>query len=475
MSHRNAAGAARSGLTRLVMTGAALAALAVGGLAAPAAASDDEELTVAPGASAAGSWSSPGSVGRTSAGFTIEQLPEGGTLYLALDASSPGGTSGYRARVKVQQDGALVVGTSKVVDGREGGYTSTSVEGRVEDGEVLNLEADFSGAARGDVLVRAWPADELRPDWQHDFSDSERAPVSSTLVSRAWGYLSGGADGPLVVRVGEVQQAPVVPPVRAGGKPGASTTGVPDGTALTRHDGDLVITTPGARYDALDVRGFVVVRAPDVTITRSLVRGGRQTGNRGLVTVDDSRARGFTIEDSTLRPDHPSVWYDGIKGSGFTARRVDVSGTVDNIKVYGDDVLVEGSWLHDSSWFASDPNQGGGPTHNDGVQVLGGSRITIRGNTVDGATNGGLQVTQDHSPVRGMSVTGNWVDDGTCSVKIHHKGQGAGPEVAVQDNRFGTRQTLRGCAVLATLRTDLEASGNVWDETGLPVVVTRFG
>lgn len=475
MTNRNAPGDARAGLAGRLIAGTALAALVGAGAAAPAAAADADELVVAPGASSAGEWGSPGAPGTASAAFTLDRLPEGGTLYLALDAASPGGTGGYRARVKVASDGSLVVGTSKVVDGQEGWYDNTPVEGRVQPGDVVNLEADFSGAPRGDVLVRAWPADEQRPDWQHDLVDDGEVPVRGSLVNRTWGYLSSGASSRVAVEVGDVRETVVAAPVRAGGRPGPATTGVPDGTRLTRHDGDLVITTPGAHYDALDVRGFVVVRAPDVTITRSLVRGGRQDGNRGLVTVDDSRAKGFTIEDSTLVPDHPSVWYDGIKGSGFTARRVDISGTVDNVKVYGDDVLVEDSWLHDSSWFRSDPNQGGGATHNDGVQVLGGSRITIRGNSIDGASNGGVQVTQDHSPVRGMSFTGNWVDDGTCSVKIHHKGEGSAPQVAVRDNRFGLGQSIVGCAVLATWRTDLAASGNVWDATSLPVVVTRYG
>ncbi|WP_339569124.1 hypothetical protein [Pseudokineococcus sp. 5B2Z-1] len=476
MTYRNARGDARAGLLgRRLLAGAVLASLVGAGLAAPAAADDADELVVAPGVSAAGDWGRPGAPGTAAAGFTVEELPEGGTLYLALDAASPGGTGGYRARVKVEPDGGLVVGTSKVVDGREGWYSSTPVEGEVEPGDVVNLEADFTGAPRGDVLVRAWPSDETRPDWQHDLVDDGEVPVTSTLVNRTWGYLSSGASGSVSVEVGDVREQVVAEPVHTGGKPGAATTGVPDGTKLTRHDGDLVITTPGARYDSLDVHGFVVVRAPDVTITRSLIRGGRQTGNRGLVTVDDSRSRNFTIEDSTLKPDHPSVWYDGIKGSGFTARRVDISGTVDNIKIYGDDVLVEDSWLHDSRWFASDPNQGGGPTHNDGVQVLGGSRITFRGNSITGASNGAVQVTQDYSPVMGLTFVGNWLSGGTCSVKINHKGEASRPQVAVRDNRFGLGQSIAGCAVLATSRTDLSSSGNVWDATSLPIVVTRFG
>ncbi len=462
------------------------------------------DVVVAPGRAVVGEWGDAATADQRSAGFTLDALPTA-TLYLAVDVASPGGTGGYRARVRVEPDGRLVVGTSTVVDGRESDYRSTTTDFVVEAGDVVNLEGDFHHAADGVVRVRAWPSDRTRPDWQHRTVDGGTAPVGPVLADRSWTYLSGSAKAPAHVAVGDVvgrgttpvttpappppvvptPPPPVVPtpppppvepttPTRPAGRPGADGTGVPDGTRLTRHDGDLVITTPGARYDALDIHGFVVVRAPDVTITRSLIRGGVKDGNRGLVTVDHADAKRFVIEDSTIRPDTASVWYDGIKGSNFTARRVDVWGTVDNIKVHGDDVLVEDSWLHDSRWFAWDPNQKG-PSHNDGVQVLGGSRITLRGNSITGASNGAVQVTQDFREVRGLDISGNWFDGGTCSVKISHKGRDSGPQVELRDNRFGVLQSILGCSSLATHRTDLQASGNVWDLTGLPAPVRRWG
>ena len=460
-----------------------------------------DDVVVATGRAVVGEWGDAATADQRSAGFSIDALPTA-TLYLAVDVASPGSTSGYRARVRVEPDGRLVVGTSTVEDGREGDYRSTTTDFLVEAGDVVNLEGDFHHAADGLVRVRAWPADRTRPDWQHRTVDEGTAPVGAVLADRSWTYLSGSAKEPAHVGVGDLvgkgttpvttpappppvvpppppvvptPPAPVVPtPPRPSGRPDAASTGVPDGTRLTRHDGDLVITTPGARYDALDVHGFVVVRAPDVTITRSLIRGGDKDGNRGLVTVDHADAKRFVIEDSTIRPDKASVWYDGIKGSGFTARRVDVWGTVDNIKVHGDDVLVEDSWLHDSRWYAWDPNQRG-PSHNDGVQVLGGSRITLRGNSITGASNGAVQVTQDFREVRGLDISGNWFDGGTCSVKVSHKGRDSGPQVQLRDNRFGILQSILGCSSLATHRTDLQASGNVWDLTGLPAPVRRWG
>jgi hypothetical protein len=252
---------------------------------------------------------------------------------------------------------------------------------------------------------------------------------------------------------------------------------VPAGTKLTPVYGDLVITTPGARYDALDVHGFVVVQAPDVKITRSLIRGGDRTGNRGLVTVDHANAKRFVIEDSTIRPDKASVWYDGIKGSNFTARRVNIWGTVDNIKVHGDDVLVEDSYLHDSAYFASDPNQGGGETHNDAVQVLGGQRIVVRGSSLSGAKNAAIQVTQGFAPVKGLVVEDSWLAGGGCNIKISHKSKAPTVETVVaRGNAFDTRGTLdKGtCALLRTSYVDLAASGNVLAGSSTPIKVRTF-
>ena len=38
--------------------------------------------------------------------------------------------------------------------------------------------------------------------------------------------------------------------------------------------GDLTITAPGV-YDGLDISGYVVIKAPNVTLRRCIVRGGQ--------------------------------------------------------------------------------------------------------------------------------------------------------------------------------------------------------
>ena len=257
-------------------------------------------------------------------------------------------------------------------------------------------------------------------------------------------------------------------------RPSASNTGVPAGTTLRQHRGNLTITTPGATYDRLDIHGFVNVKAPNVKITRSIIRGGRATHSIGLVTNTTATATGLVIEDSEIVPEHPSVWLDGVKGANFTLRRVDVRGTVDNVKVHGDNVVIENSWLHDSRYYSRDPHHRDG-SHNDGVQVLGGRNIRIRNNTITGARNAALQVTQDFSATTDVQFTGNYADGGGCTVNLAHDDRSSMSGITVRDNRFGRNTRYDNCAIVATRKTSLTASNNVWDDTGAAVRIRDGG
>jgi len=250
---------------------------------------------------------------------------------------------------------------------------------------------------------------------------------------------------------------------------------VPAGTVLTQHYGNLTITTPGTRLDAMDIHGFVTIKAPNVTISRSIIRGGQATTNIGLVTNYDPRATGLVVQDSELVPEFPSVWIDGVKGANFTVRRVNIHGTTDNVKVHGDNVTVEDSWLHDSVYLASDPNQNGGPTHNDVVQVLGGRNIRILGNSLSGGYASGVQVTQDYSATTDLVIQDNWIDGGMCSININHKKLTGMSGITVTDNRFGRSQRMAGCAIIATKATGLTHSGNVWESDGSAVRISNGG
>jgi Right handed beta helix region len=266
----------------------------------------------------------------------------------------------------------------------------------------------------------------------------------------------------------------VAPVVLSGDQPGPGNTGVPSGTALTVHDGDLTITTAGATYSGLDIHGFVKVEAPNVTIKDSIIRGGVAPSDIGLVNDTDDSATNFLIEDSELVPMDPSVQIDGIKGWNYTALRVDIHGTTDGAKMYGPNATIEDSYIHGLVTYAHDPDHGGGESHNDGVQILSGSNLKIIGNTIEGGSNTALMITQDHGTTSNVVFDNNWVSGGACSINMTPEPLGSLSGITLDNNIF-TDNSTKHCPILDTTHTDLNVSGNVFAGTGLPVPVNNKG
>lgn len=265
------------------------------------------------------------------------------------------------------------------------------------------------------------------------------------------------------------------PPGTLAGKPGPDNTGVPAGVSLRVVTGDQVYTTDNQVISGLDIRGYVRIRAKNVTIKNSIVRGGAPRCNAPIIYVEGGSSA--TIQDSELVPSQPNACLDGIWATNATLQRLDIHGTVDGVKAF-DNVVLQDSYIHHLSYFASDPNQGGTPTHNDAVQTYQGSRdITIRRNNLNPSTNAGTkgnaayQVTQDGGlPATNLRIEANWLDGGGCMLNFSHKG---GPTpmtgIYVTNNRFG-RGSQFNCPILISTKTVLsQNAGNVWDDTGTPI------
>jgi hypothetical protein len=153
--------------------------------------------------------------------------------------------------------------------------------------------------------------------------------------------------------------------------------------------------------------------------------------------------------------------------------RLDISNVVDGVKAHNN-VTLQDSYVHDLSWFASDPNQGGGSTHNDAVQTyVGNKNVLLRHNTLLAGTKGNAayQVTQDGGRANSnLRVEYNWLDGGGCTLNFSHKG---GPTpmtgISVVGNRFG-RGSKFNCPILLSTKTTLgENRANVWDDNGQPI------
>lgn len=72
-----------------------------------------------------------------------------------------------------------------------------------------------------------------------------------------------------------------------------------------------------------------------------------------------------------------------IEGGGVKLFRCDVRGMVDGLFPTGDNITVEESWVHGQYKMASDPNQGGNPSHCDCVQVWKGQNLQFLNSRLD--------------------------------------------------------------------------------------------
>jgi hypothetical protein len=189
--------------------------------------------------------------------------------------------------------------------------------------------------------------------------------------------------------------------------PTAACTGVPAGTDLTNHNGNLVVATPGQVIDGRRITGTVDIRAHDVVIRNSEIHGNVFNDSTG------TRYR-FTIEDSTVAPPNGcSRWGNGAIGvSDYKASRVRISGFPDGFRIAGSNVLIEDSFV---TLCSGNPDD-----HSDGIQAYGaagGTNILIRHNTVDqravtnGAATAPIFVPNDGERQGNQNITVSIVDN----------------------------------------------------------------
>ncbi|WP_155859326.1 hypothetical protein [Cellulomonas sp. KRMCY2] len=235
---------------------------------------------------------------------------------------------------------------------------------------------------------------------------------------------------------------------------------------MTVHDGDLTITTPGTVIDGLDIRGFVRVKAANVVIRNSIIRGPATplTAPMSLVQSDAGPGTNLLIEDSEIYAQAPSRFVDGIVGMGFTLRRVDIHTVIDQVKIIGDNVTVDGSYLHGNLFYPADGTNI--ESHDDNVQVAIGSNIQVVNSTLSGSTNAAVMITQDRGSVVGFTFRGNSADNGACTINVAEKIYGPPPGLSITNSVFGTGQVHARCAILMSDTTKAAATitGNTFTD-----------
>jgi hypothetical protein len=267
-------------------------------------------------------------------------------------------------------------------------------------------------------------------------------------VSRWVGWLSAGA---LLIAAPACASDPRTGPSRAAPvqSVGPEPYGVPDATSL-RQSGPLRLTEDGAVIERLDVRGNVVVDADDVTVRASRIT----TGATHAVRLMPGRT-GLVLQDVEIAGE-PGCEV-GVVFEHYTAERVDVHGCADGMRA-GTSTRISGSRIRG---LRQQPD-----SHNDGIQVAGGTGVVIEGNVItnDAGQTACVFIKADAGPVRGVIVRGNHLDGGSYALYVRAGGHGA-TEVVVEDNAFGER------AVYGPVSSDVDVHwvGNAWERTGLPV------
>ena len=242
-------------------------------------------------------------------------------------------------------------------------------------------------------------------------------------------------------------------------QPTSSGVGVPPGTRLTTHVGDLRITIAGTVVDGVHVVGSVFVEAPNVTLRRVRVSAAGQY----WAIRQAAGGANLTIEDSDVAGDPArTVQYGIAQGAErLTVRRTAVRG-VENGVVVNARATVTDSWIVELTPGASTV----------GIFCFGdGSQLSLQGNTVlaPARANAAIAIYADTGPVSGVSVRDNVLGGGRYAL---HIGTGV-RDVSVLANRFSREVAPRGGTNGAARWDSRPASGvwsgNVWADTGLPV------
>jgi PKD repeat protein len=220
-------------------------------------------------------------------------------------------------------------------------------------------------------------------------------------------------------------------------------------------------------------------------------------------------ANTVVVQDSVLESLIPNNATDGIVGHGYTVRRCDIRGTVDGCGAYHVGggpigVLIEACYIHDLAVLSPSPGHSNDVTHNDGVQMQGGSGVTIRGNTISvnasptasklttkpnpyppSVPGQAISATPNTAKVTDVLIESNWLDYGWSTVTLIAGSQGGSNIGVIRNNKFGRNQPTIGGRKRPLVLTPAstvsgfpsttgpDTQGNVYEDNGQPITIYR--
>lgn len=236
--------------------------------------------------------------------------------------------------------------------------------------------------------------------------------------------------------------------------PDDANTGVPAGTALKPH-GPLVVTAAGSIIADLDIQGSVVIKAADVVLKSSRIRGASYDVVRIMPGLS-----GVIIQDCEI--DGVGTGNDGssgIRGAGSFLRN-NIHDVENGITLDGS-AAIKDNYIHDL--------RASGAPHYDGIQIDGDvSDVVISHNTVINSYGQTSAVMIDNyfGPIANIQVDNNRLVGGGYTV--YSDGQfrlDPISGVAFVDNRLGKGHL----GYSSFVRNQPAWRGNVDDATGRPL------
>jgi hypothetical protein len=221
---------------------------------------------------------------------------------------------------------------------------------------------------------------------------------------------------------------------------------VPKGTKLSPTN-SLVITSPGAVVDAMDVNGCIEVRASKVTIRRSRIRCNswfpiRQYPEFTGLLVEDTEIDGLNSRSGVA-----------IGFANYTIRRANIHSVADGPRM-GSNTIVEDSYIHNLARCSG--------CHTDGIQSTGGTGLVIRRNNIQNPMRqtSAIMLSGIAAPLSRVRIEDNLLNGGNYTIYIRGRTR---DDVVVRGNRFG-RAYVYGLLSKESV-TDPTWTGNVWNDT----------
>jgi hypothetical protein len=252
--------------------------------------------------------------------------------------------------------------------------------------------------------------------------------------------------------------------------PSASCAGVPAGTKLTVHNGDLEIGQANTVIDGQDIRGCVRISTPGVVIRRSKITcGGPYVV--GSFSSDPYSGTGLMLEDVEVSCGY-AMHSTGVGDYNLTVRRANIHSCENGFDVDGQ-VVVEHSYIHDLvPYDPNNPADVAADPHSDGAQITPvGNNITFRHNTIyagDG-TSAIISPTVSAGVVSNVLITDNLMAGGAAT--LYCQQDGSGNNYKVINNHFSTvfYPTVGAYYPWVECADEAQVTGNVFHESGKAV------